>query len=111
MAEIFSVAAAVSLIFCLILALMLARIAARVSELGDRVRSLNASPSASHTERLNELEETVSVLANRVKMMRVRNAATHTDKPNGADPDPYRDPNAWRQAMNRKLSQSKLPNI
>ena len=111
MTEFFYVAAAVSLVFCVILAFIAARIAARVSELSDHVRSLSVSPSESHSARLSELEETVSVLANRVKMMRVRNAATHTDRSNGADPDPYRDPNAWRQAMNRKLSQSKLPNI
>lgn len=111
MSEFFSVAAAASLVFCLILALLLARIAARVSEFEDRVRSLNASPSASLSERLSELEETVSLLANRVKMMRVRNAATHTDKSNGADPDPYRDPSAWRTEMNRKLARGRIQGL
>lgn len=111
MSEFFSVAAAVSLVFSVILALLLARIAARASELEARVRSLSASPSASLSERLNELEETVSLLANRVKMMRVRNAATHTDKSNGAEPDPYRDPNGWRAEMNRRLARGKLPSI
>lgn len=111
MGEFFSVAAAASLVFCLILALLLARIAARVSEFEDRVRSLSALPSASLSERLSELEETVSLLANRVKMMRVRNAATHTDKSNGADPDPYRDPNGWRTEMNRKLARGRIQGL
>lgn len=108
MSEFFSVAAVASWLFCLILAFLLARIAARVSELEDRVRSLNESPSESLSARLSELEETVSLLANRVKMMRVRNAVTHTDKSNGGEPDPYRDPNGWRAAMNRRLAQGKL---
>lgn len=111
MVEFFSVAAAVSLVFCLILAFLSARIAARVSELSDRVRSLSESPPESLSARLSEAEETLAMLANRVKMMRVRNAVTHTDKPNGADPDPYRDPAAWRQAMNRRLAPGKLPGI
>ena len=111
MAEFFSVAAAVSLVFLLILAFFVAHIAARVSELSGRVERLNESPPESLSARLSEAEETLSLLANRVKMMRVRNAATHTDKPNGAEPDPYRDPNAWRQAMNRRLAPGKLPGI
>lgn len=111
MTEIFSVAAAASLVFCLILAFLLARIAARVSEFEDRVRSLRALPSESLSERLSELEETVSLLANRVKMMRVRNAATHTDKSTGAEPDPYRDPNGWRMEMNRKLARGRIQGI
>lgn len=107
MSEIFSVAGAASWLFCLILAFLLARIAARVSEFEDRVRSLNGSQSESLSARLSELEETVSLLANRVKMMRVRNAVTHTDKPSGL-PDPHRDPDGWRRAMNSRLAQSKL---
>lgn len=109
MAEFFSVAAAVSLVFCLILAFFVARIAARVSALLEHVRSLSVSQPESLSGRLSELEETVSMLANRVKMMRVRNAVTHTDKPNGATADPYRDPNGWRAEMNRKLAFGKLP--
>lgn len=111
MTEFFYVAAAASWLFCLILAFLLARTAARVSEFEARVRSLNESPSESLSARLSELEETVSLLANRVKMMKVRNAVTHTDKPNGAEPDPYRDPNGWRAAMNRRFAQGKLSGI
>jgi len=95
-------------LFCLF---WLVRIAARVSELQDASQFLKASRVASLEERLTETEETLSGLANRVKMMRVRNAVTHTDKPNGAVPDPYRDPNGWRTEMNRKLARGKLAGI
>lgn len=111
MAEFFYVAAAASLVFCLILAFFTARIAVRVSELSAIVESLNESPPESLSARLSEAEETLAMLANRVKMMRVRNAVTHTDKPNGEIPDPFRDPNGWRAAMNRKLARGTLPNI
>lgn len=51
---------------------------------------------------MDELETTLEVLANRVKMMRVRTAANHVkDQP--TEPDPYKDPEAWRKAMNLKL--------
>lgn len=95
-------------VLCLICLFWLVRLAARVSELQDTSSFLKASRVASLEERLTETEETLSGLANRVKMMRVRNAVTHTDKPNGGEPDPYRDPNAWRAAMNRRLAQGKL---
>lgn len=108
MTEFFYVATAASLVFCLILGLFVARIAQAVSELRARVDSLSGSPSESLSARLSELEETCSLLANRVKMMKVRSAATHTDKSNGAEPDPYRDPNGWREAMNRQIARGKL---
>lgn len=109
MSEFFSVAAAVSLVFCLILAFLLARIASRVSAFEERARSLSESPTESLSARLSELEETVSMLANRVKMMRVRNAVTHTDKGANGQIDPYRDPNGWRAEMNKRLAFGKLP--
>lgn len=98
-------------VLCLICLFWLVRVAARVSELQDASQFLKASRVASLEERLTETEETLSGLANRVKMMRVRNAVTHTDKLNGAEPDPYRDPNGWRAAMNRRLAQGKLNGI
>lgn len=77
--------------------------AARVSEsrlqvprsLDLRVQSLEASAE--------DLRSTLEQLANRVKMMRVRNAVTHTDKSDTV-PDPFKDPDAWRKAMNRKMA-------
>lgn len=104
MDEFFFVAAAVSLVFSVILAIFHARIASRVLALRDRVERLRASPAESLSERLSELEETVSLLANRVKMMRVRNAATHTDKTSNGVPDPYTNPDEWRREANKRLS-------
>jgi hypothetical protein len=66
--------------------------------LDSRVQSLEQS--------VEDTRLTLEQLANRVKMMRVRNAVNHTtDK---TDPDPYRDPNAWRTEMNRKLAQRRI---
>lgn len=86
------------------------RTAALVSELREAIARWSKSPSASVTERLDGLEDNLELLANRIKMMRVRNAATHTDSKVGSNglPDPHRDPDGWRRAMNQRLSQSKL---
>lgn len=81
--------------------------AVRVSEsrltlprsLDSRVESLEQSVADS--------QSTLEQLANRVKMMKVRNAVNHV--PDRSSPDPYRDPNAWRAEMNRKLAFGKLP--
>lgn len=69
-------------------------------------RSLD-SRVASLEQSVADWQSTLEQLANRVKMMRVRNAVNHVaDK---TDPDPYRDPNAWRAKMNRELAFGKLP--
>lgn len=105
-----SAALAGTFVLCLICLFWLVRLAARVSELQDASQFSKASRVASLEERLTETEETLSGLANRVKMMRVRSAVNHVpDKaaPNGL-PDPHRDPDGWRRAMNTRLAQSKL---
>jgi hypothetical protein len=55
-----------------------------------------------------ELRQALTDLANRVKMQRVRNVVTH-GQANDGEPDPYKNPDAWRKAMNRRLSSTKLP--
>lgn len=94
-----------------------ARTAIRQRVLLDHLRDLSLSHeelrshsgSAKLQSRLDELEQTVEVLANRVKMQKVRNAALHVQR--DADPglpDPYKDPDGWRRAMNTKLGLGKL---
>jgi hypothetical protein len=49
-------------------------------------------------------------LAQRVKMQRVRNATDHAIKsrPDGDMPDPFKSPDEWRSAMNRKMAKQKM---
>lgn len=108
MSVFFSVAAAAALVVSLVCLFWLVQVASLVSELRDASQYSKASRVASLEERLTETEETLSGLANRVKMMRVRSAVTHTDKPNGAIPDPHRDPDGWRNAINARIAKGKL---
>lgn len=95
-------------------ALFAAKAVATVQDLRDlfeRYRTQQTdspSVSGSLSARLDELESTVEVLANRVKMQRVRNAATHAEKETSRDPDPYTDPDRWRQQMNARLTRDKF---
>lgn len=77
--------------------------AAQIRSAHSRLASLNESQEGLQLE----LER----LANRVKMQRVRNATEHGNgrKPVGDDlPDPYTNPDEWRAAANKRLTQGKL---
>lgn len=106
----FSIALTVTaLVISLAAALLTARIAVRVQALRDQFARFKRSDTESLQQQLSELHETVAQLANRVKMMKVRNAINHVgDKPSSDLPDPHRDPDGWRRAMNAKLSLAKL---
>lgn len=69
-----------------------------------------ARSAISHVQSLRESVEAMQLelerLANRVKMQKVRNME-RGPIPSGDMPDPYREPNEWRAAMNRKLAQSR----
>lgn len=99
-----------------ILSMLACRYAVRAVTVAQELQAQNehspasrmASLEASQSELLEELQN----LANRVKMMKVRRAADHVDdaKPRaGAMPDPYKDPDGWRTAMNSRLGKGKLP--
>lgn len=93
----------------LALTLFVARTAAHVRELRDQFARFKRSDTESLQLQLRELSETVEQLANRVKMQRVRNAINHVpDKPSTDLPDPHKDPDGWRRAMNAKLALAKL---
>jgi hypothetical protein len=64
-----------------------------------RVRSLTASVEDQATAMLD--------LANRMKMIKVRSASNHAMKPDGP-PDPFKDPDGWRRAMNARIVHGKL---
>lgn len=50
-----------------------------------------------------ETSELLEALANKVKMQRVRNVVAH-GAGSKSMPDPYRDPDGWRKAMNAKIN-------
>lgn len=68
-----------------------------------RMQQLAGSFPSGAADRLDALEEITATLANRVKMQKVRAASTHAAERSDGMPDPYRDPDAWRRAMNRTI--------
>ena len=104
---IFSVLSVVLCSCCLIGCVFHARRAHRNSApQAAQIRSV-ISRQASFNESLEAMQLELERLANRVKMQRVRNVTEHGRTPAGEMPDPYREPNEWRAAMNRKLAQSR----
>lgn len=107
----FSFAWSVALaILCPILAYFAARSAARgAGSSPARLRSIE-SRIESLENSVSEWSQLTTDLANRVKMMRVR-AATAGPSSSGRQgelPDPYRDPDGWRQAMNKRIGQQRI---
>lgn len=82
----------------------------RWSSLDKRIRSIE-SRQRSITDSLSGWSSELEALSQRVKMQRVRNATTHATKERDGLPDPYKEPDAWRAAVNRKLAFGKMPEI
>jgi hypothetical protein len=101
LASLCAVCAAVSVYSVAIAGQRQASLVRSTRSLESRVQSLETSS--------NEWTEELRLLANRVKMQRVRTAVAHTDAQPGKLPDPYKDPDGWRNAMNKRLAASKLP--
>jgi len=100
------ISSVLSVLACILSALAM-KFAVRAAR--DAAASLRAPPHLSES-RLKSLETSVAEqadalleVANRVKMQRVRNAANHATGQPSTMPDPYRDPDGWRKAMNSRL--------
>lgn len=104
----FCVLSAAVSILSAIAGLSFARRAARASAL-PLEKALSCESRLLLAERsLNDQSEVLTELANRVKMMKVRSAVRHGS--NGDErPDPYRDPDGWRKAMNLELAKGRMP--
>ena len=96
-------------------ALFAARIAVRVRDLQEMLHQLPIGSTGLLAKRVESLDTKVeelgialSELAQKVKMQRVRTAANHVREKDDAMPDPYRDPDGWRRAMNERLSRAKI---
>ena len=68
---------------------------------------LLTSQVESLTTSRDEMLSLLADLANRLKMQRVRTVATHGTAPN-SEPDPYKDPEAWRKMMSRRMVEAKM---
>lgn len=99
--------AAVSLVLSLIGLSTCARIAHRQQGLSARLKHSAESPPASLKLRLDELEQAMEVLATSAKMTRVRRAALPAEGSKG-EPDAYKDPDAWRKMMSKRLADAKI---
>jgi hypothetical protein len=80
-----------------------------VQELRDRPESSQVSRIKSLETSLAETNDALAAVANRVKMMRVRSAANHTADRDDS-PDPYKDPDRWRQSINKQIALGRLNN-
>ena len=107
----FSALGAILSLCCALAAFYVASNAARERESLARNTRLLASRVDSLASSMSEWSVELEGLANRVKMQRVRTAVTHLDPKSSPEkmPDPYKDPDGWRLAMNRKLAQAKVP--
>lgn len=82
------------------------RYARRVAELPRaKLRSIELRIESLENSVL-EWSQTVTDLANSQKMTRVRAASKHasSDQTKDGMPDPYRDPDGWRKAMNKRIA-------
>lgn len=87
-----------------------ARAATVVQELRDLAARFPASALQSLRDSQADQAQALADIANRVKMIKVRNAANHVrdDRPKDAMPDPHRDPEGWRKAMNERIMRARV---
>jgi len=106
---IFCALSAVLSVVCLAAAVYAARSARHVAELpAAKLRSLE-SRMQSTEDLAAECRDLVKDLANRVKMARVRRAGLDHATRDDELPDPHRDPEGWRKAMNLRLVMNRGP--
>jgi len=107
MDAIFNVLSVLAFFLSILAASFAALSAIRVRELLDDQQRLPVSRLKSLETSLADTQGALEEVANRVKMMKVRSAANHSDG-KASFPDPYKDPDGWRKAMNSRLSAARL---
>jgi hypothetical protein len=91
-------------IYCAIRAISAAQRAARVSvSVQAKLASCELRIESLLTSR-DGMVVALDALAQRVKMQRVRAATDHAIGSKSDMPDPYKDPDGWRAAMNAKIA-------
>jgi len=104
---IFNALSASSFILSILALYFAVRSAIRARELQATLRPLPLSRLQSIETSQAEMLVELQAVANSLKMQKVRAAANHTSG-RSADPDPYKDPDAWRKMMNTRLAQAKI---
>lgn len=110
MSDFFSALSAALAMLSAILAIFAARSAKRVAgSLPARLRSIE-SRTESLESSVSEWSQLTTDVANSVKMMKVRRATAGPSSSGRQDelPDPYKDPDGWRSAMNRRIGQQRF---
>ena len=102
---IFSVSSALIASLSLAVAVWSARTAIRVLVSQQAPQRFNESQLQSLRDSIAENADALSTLANKVKMMKVRAASNHSEGSPG-EPDPYKEPDKWREQMQRKLGRA-----
>lgn len=106
----FSALSVASAILCLAGAWFSVRYARRVAELPRaKLRSIELRTESLENS-VSEWSQTVTDLANSQKMTRVRAASKHASSAPTDDglPDPFKDPDGWRKAMNKRIAMSRF---
>lgn len=107
MSDISTVSAVLALVLSIASAFIAARVAVLHRELWERFKTSDASRMESLAQSVREVEAALEVVATSVRMSRVRRAATEREQKTSELPDPYRDPDGWRNAVNARLGQQK----
>lgn len=103
----FSIALAVlGFLLSIVSAFIAARCVSRLRGSLVLLKTFEPSRMASCEKRLLEVQQALDELATSVRMSKVRRAALVRDNGSGL-PDPYKDPDAWRTAVQAKLGATK----
>lgn len=108
MSDISTVLAVLALVLSVAACFITARIAVRLQELSDLCQRFDQSQLESNARSLREVQLGLEELATSVRMSKVRRAGQSPESKSGL-PDPYRDPDGWRQAVNARLGSVKIP--
>lgn len=114
MTDISSVLSALSFILSVVAVISVARTVTVVQELRELLRRSPQSRIASLETSRDEMQLELLNLANRLKMIKVRRAADHVrddDDEKPKFPDPHRDPDGWRKAMNLDLAKRRIGGV
>lgn len=110
MSDFFCALSAVLAILSLTLAIFAVRSARRAAGSSPaKLRSIESRIALLESS-VSEWSQLTTDVANSVKMMKVRRATAGPSSSGRGDdlPDPYKDPDGWRSAMNRRIGQQRF---
>lgn len=108
MSDFFIASNVVALVLALGAIFFTARIAVALRGLSEELRRFDLSRMESTARSLQEVQLALDELATSVRMSKVRRSALPIAERDRM-PDPYKDPDGWRSAMNSKLGRARVP--